>query len=101
MSSIYSCPVHVDRQSADPRSLCPLCGQRPILLRASAELGGDPPAAAAGERPESGTPDGAGPKPRQRGRAAPQDGHAVKLAQEVDHAIELLSSIRDRLRALT
>lgn len=104
MSSIYACPVHVDRQSADPHRLCPLCGQRPILLRAAAELGGEAPTAAAGERRETGAPEGAGAKPRQRARASAsasaQPSQAAELAQDIDHAIELLSSIRDRLRAL-
>jgi len=63
MSSIYACPVHVDRQSPDPRSLCPLCGQRPILLRAAADLGGDLPAGATGERSGGGRPKGLGRRP--------------------------------------
>jgi len=104
MSSIYACPVHVDRQSPDPRSLCPLCGQRPILLRAAADLGGDLPAGATGERSGGGRPKGAGPTPAERARAATQKGgptQAAELAQDLDCAIDLLSSIRDRLRALT
>ncbi len=105
MSSTYACPVHVDRQSADPRLLCPLCGQRPILLRAAADLGADRPA---GERPKGTVPEGAGPKPSKSARAGIQNGApagqpapAAELAQELDQAIDLLSRIRDRLRALT
>jgi len=92
-----------------PRELGDLLGARPVrvpakALRAAADLGGDLPAGATGERSGGGRPKGAGPTPAERARAATQKGgptQAAELAQDLDCAIDLLSSIRDRLRALT
>ncbi len=99
MRNVYACPVHVDRQSADLRQPCPLCGQPLILLR-SAPVSA--PAAPAGvQRSGAGEtrPDDRGERPGEPAER-PTDASAdqAELARELDRAIKLLTRIRNRLR---
>jgi len=100
MSNVYACPVHVDRQSADLRQPCPLCGQPFILLRFAPASAPAAPAgvqqAAAGET----RPDDRGERLTEAAeRPAEASVDQSDLARELDRAIKLLTRIRNRLRA--
>ncbi|HSN99561.1 MAG TPA: hypothetical protein VLS89_14805 [Candidatus Nanopelagicales bacterium] len=93
MANVYSCPVHVDQQSNEPQRLCPLCGQRPILLRAAVVEGAPlEPAPAPVPLPETDLD----PVPLPEPLPAP----SWDPATDLDAVIALLSEMRDRLRGL-
>jgi hypothetical protein len=101
MSNVFACPVHVDRQSVDPRRPCPLCGQPLILLRAAPTdalaARGDMQQASDGEtRTERrGAPVAEGAEQR-----AEEGSDPAELARELDRAIKMLTRIRNRLRTV-
>ena len=99
MSNVYACPVHVDRQSADLRQPCPLCGQPLILLRfAPASAPAAPAGAQRAGAAETG-PDGRGGRPAEAAEPpAEASADPAELTRELDRAIKLLTRIRNRLR---
>lgn len=107
MGNVYACPVHVDQKSTEAQRLCPICGMRPIVLRAGK------PEEEGAQDPRRGTDTGpavASVEPSQAGKeaapaavppAAPAIGAVDDLARDLDQAIALLSRIRVRLPVST
>lgn len=110
MGNVYACPVHVDQKSTEAQRVCPICGIRPIVLRAGKpeeegaqdlRRGTDAAPAVASVEPSQAGKEAAPAAAPPAAPAAPAIGAVDDLARDLDQAIALLSRIRVRLPVST